>query len=67
MKIASYNTIMKSRKTRRSYAYTALERDYMHDLDGASASFHSFTSGGMSIEDERKWAFREQEYLLLTN
>jgi len=62
MRIASYKTIRNNKKTRISYAYNALERDSMNDLEGANEAFDSFLGRSMPREQELHWADREREW-----
>lgn len=69
MRVANYKTLLNSRKTRRSYAYAAIERDSMSGeeylylkADKALDNFNSLTKAEMM-----EWATREQEYRLITN
>lgn len=68
MKIASLKTLASSRKTRRSYALCAIERDSMSGEESlvplADKAMDSFNS--LSKKEMLGWAVREQEYRQLT-
>ena len=71
MRIASSKTIRNSTKTRRTYAYRAIERATFDCLDevveeGEDAMLR-FINRSMKKSEQLDWAYREQEYKILTS
>ena len=68
MRIASFKTLKNSRRTRISYAYSAMERDsFMNEEPLQSAADEAMSRlGTMPISEMMDWAMREVEYRQLT-
>ena len=68
MKIASCKTLNGSAKTRRAYAYNAIERASMEaDLESeryekADKAMTSFINGTMGKDEMLDWALEEKDY-----
>lgn len=73
MKFASIKTLKKNRKTRRNYAYRALERESLFhdtnsvDFERADKALSKFFERKLSKKEELEWALRELEYKQLTS
>ena len=66
MRIAKWTTIKNNKKTRISYAYSALERATLEkdgeELEKADKAFDKFLARKMPIKEQLDWALTEWDY-----
>lgn len=62
MRIASYNTLNKSRKTRIAYAYSAIEREWFESENVELAAKAMDELEDMSLSEMMDWALKEVEF-----